>query len=89
MQMIGQQHPGIDSEWMAFAHTIDCRAHCLANVFIAEKGLPAIGDDREETGATRGVGSTIVRHQGMVAAWATSCPPYRATPAATPGLAPP
>ena len=87
--MIVQQHPGIDLEWKSFADTVDRRAHRLANALIAEKGLPAIGNDREETGATRGVGSTIVRHQGMVAAWATSCPPYRATPAATPGLAPP
>ena len=64
MQMIGQQHPGVDLESMPFADTVDCRTQRLANVLVAEKGLPAIGDDGEKIRTTRGVGSTIVRHGG-------------------------
>jgi hypothetical protein len=59
MQMIGQQHPGVDAEFVALTHALDCVAHRLTYVIITEKCLAAVGDDREEIGATRSLGSAI------------------------------
>jgi hypothetical protein len=62
MQMIRQQHPGIDGERPCCAYRDNSGAQRMSNQVIAEDRLPAIGDNRKEIGGSGSMRAAVMRH---------------------------
>lgn len=49
VQMLGEQYPGIDREWMIGTHALDGVTQCLPKSRIAKDRAPPVAHNREET----------------------------------------
>lgn len=59
MEVIRQQHPRVDLEWMLAANLEYGFPQGSANVFVAQELPPPVGDDREKPGGAGCVGATV------------------------------
>ena len=66
VHVVRQQHPSLDHKRMGRTKRSDRFPQGRAHIGIGEKRLAPIGGDREEIGATRHMGATVIRHGGMI-----------------------
>jgi hypothetical protein len=59
LQMILQQNPGFNAEWILAADSGDGVAQCDPYIFIAQKSAPPASDHGEKTGNPGSVGATV------------------------------
>ena len=66
MHVVRQQHPSLDHKRMGRTKRSDRFPQGRAHIDIGEKGLAPIGVDREEIGATRHMGATVISRGGII-----------------------
>lgn len=66
MQMIWQQHPGVDGERMGLPHQRNTFPQCRSDIVIQQEGLAAQGVDSKEIRSAVNIGAPVVRHTGII-----------------------
>src|SRR3989344_383383 len=66
MQMIWQQHPGVDGEGMGLPRQRNTFPQCRADVVVQQEGLAVQGVDGEEIRPATDIGAPVARHAGLI-----------------------
>jgi hypothetical protein len=69
VQVVGQQHPGIDAERMVCARACHRVTQGGAKPWLEQDVLALVRDDGEEEGAAWGLGAAVIGHGSSVRVW--------------------
>jgi hypothetical protein len=60
VQVVGHDHHGVDLEWARTSNVTESFAQCFHRLGCGENGSPPVRHDREEEGATRAEGASVL-----------------------------